>query len=62
MSYTGTKVRDSLNTIGMVGLKALHVEVAEGITPHSGSSGRQKGNGEAFYASNTKSCLTWGRV
>jgi hypothetical protein len=33
MSYTGTKVKDSLNTIGMLSLKALHVEVAEAIMP-----------------------------
>jgi hypothetical protein len=38
MSYTGTKLRDSLNTIGMLGLKALHVEVAEAIMPQGGSS------------------------
>jgi hypothetical protein len=62
MSYTGTKVRDSLNTIGMLGRTALHVEVAEAIIPQCGSSGRRKGNGEAVYASNIGSYLRWVRV
>jgi hypothetical protein len=62
MPYTGIKVRDSLNTIGMLGLKALHVQMAEAIKPHSGICEGSKGKGGTVYASNTASSLKVGHV
>jgi hypothetical protein len=42
ISYTGAKVRHSCNTIFMLSLEALHVNVAETIMQKCGISGRNQ--------------------
>jgi hypothetical protein len=56
------QVRDSLNTIGILGLKALHVQMAEAIKPQSGMREGSKGKGGTIYASSTASSLRVGHV
>jgi hypothetical protein len=53
ISYTGAKVRHSCNTVVMLSLEALHVNVAETIMPKCGISGRNqsKGGGVMFFHS-----------